>query len=49
MAERRVDVLVVDQFENMVYFSGYRSTAAMYQNCTYPALSRTRGYHSCAR
>ncbi|UPJ94886.1 Xaa-Pro peptidase family protein [Bradyrhizobium sp. 172] len=36
MAERHVDLLIVDQFEHMVYFSGYRSTAAMYQALLIP-------------
>ncbi|RWJ58776.1 MAG: hypothetical protein EOR33_32170, partial [Mesorhizobium sp.] len=36
MAERRVDLLIVDQREHMVYFSGYASTAAMYQAVLIP-------------
>ncbi|RWH95470.1 aminopeptidase P family N-terminal domain-containing protein [Mesorhizobium sp.] len=36
MAERQVDTLIVDQFEHMVYFGGYRSTAAMYQALLLP-------------
>lgn len=36
MAQRKVDILVVDQFEHMVYFGGYRSTAAMYQALLIP-------------
>jgi Xaa-Pro dipeptidase len=36
MAERRVDFLVVDQFEHMVYFGGHLPTAAMYQALLVP-------------
>ncbi|PBC04120.1 Xaa-Pro peptidase family protein [Mesorhizobium sp. WSM3860] len=36
MAERRVDLLIVDQREHMIYFSGYASTAAMYQSVLIP-------------
>ncbi|MGR4932475.1 M24 family metallopeptidase [Bradyrhizobium sp. CAR08] len=36
MAERRVDLLVVDQLDHMVYFGSYRSTAAMYQALLIP-------------
>jgi Xaa-Pro dipeptidase len=36
MAERRVDLLVVDQFEHMVYFGGHLPTAAMYQALLVP-------------
>ncbi|MET4754624.1 Xaa-Pro peptidase family protein [Bradyrhizobium sp. RT11b] len=36
MAERHIDLLIVDQFEHMVYFSGYRSTAATYQALLIP-------------
>ncbi|MER9560416.1 Xaa-Pro peptidase family protein, partial [Mesorhizobium sp. M0323] len=36
MAERRVDLLIVDQREHMIYFSGYASTAAMYQAVLIP-------------
>ncbi|MGR4932473.1 M24 family metallopeptidase [Bradyrhizobium sp. CAR08] len=36
MAERQVDLLVVDQSEHMEYFGGYRSTAAMYQALLVP-------------
>ncbi|WP_354232497.1 Xaa-Pro peptidase family protein, partial [Bradyrhizobium sp. F1.4.3] len=36
MARRNVDLLVVDQPEHRAYFSGYRSTAAMYQALLIP-------------
>ncbi|TIQ61767.1 MAG: aminopeptidase P family protein [Mesorhizobium sp.] len=36
MADRQIDNLIVDQFEHMVYFGGYRSTAAMYQALIIP-------------
>ncbi|RWI86429.1 Xaa-Pro peptidase family protein [Mesorhizobium sp.] len=36
MAERRVDLLIVDQPEHMIYFSGYACTAAMYQAVLIP-------------
>jgi len=36
MAERRVDLLVVDQREHMVYFGGYYCTGAMYQALLVP-------------
>jgi len=36
MAERRVDLLVIDQFEHMVYFGGHLPTAAMYQALLVP-------------
>ncbi|WP_407185301.1 M24 family metallopeptidase [Bradyrhizobium centrosematis] len=36
MAERHVELLIVDQREHMVYFSGYCSTAAMYQALLVP-------------
>lgn len=36
MTERQVDILIVDQFEHMVYFGGYRSTPAMYQALLIP-------------
>ncbi|RWK88288.1 MAG: aminopeptidase P family protein [Mesorhizobium sp.] len=36
MVERRVEVLVVDQHEHMIFFSGYASTAAMYQALLIP-------------
>ncbi|WP_272951631.1 M24 family metallopeptidase [Sinorhizobium meliloti] len=36
MAERRVDLLIVDQAEHRAYFSGFWSTAAMYQALLIP-------------
>ncbi|WP_413990782.1 M24 family metallopeptidase [Labrys okinawensis] len=36
MAERRIDLLIVDQLEHRAYFSGYWSTAAMYQALLIP-------------
>lgn len=36
MADRRVDLLIVDQSEHRAYFSGYWSTAAMYQALLIP-------------
>jgi Xaa-Pro dipeptidase len=36
MSERRVDLLVIDQFEHMVYFGGHLPTAAMYQALLVP-------------
>jgi Xaa-Pro dipeptidase len=36
MAERRVDLIVIDQFEHMVYFGGHLPTAAMYQALLVP-------------
>lgn len=36
MAQRRVDLLVIDQFEHMVYFGGHLPTAAMYQALLVP-------------
>ncbi|PBC04110.1 Xaa-Pro peptidase family protein [Mesorhizobium sp. WSM3860] len=36
MAERRVEILIVDQHEHMIFFSGYASTAAMYQALLIP-------------
>ncbi|KKA08470.1 hypothetical protein VP03_31220 [Sinorhizobium meliloti] len=36
MAERQVDLLVIDQFEHIQYFGGHRSTAAMYQALLIP-------------
>lgn len=36
MVERRIDLLLVDQFEHMEYFGGYHSTAAMYQAVLIP-------------
>lgn len=36
MAARRVDLIVVDQFEHMVYFGGHLPTAAMYQALLVP-------------
>lgn len=36
MAERRVDVLIVDQVEHLGYLTGYVPTAAMYQACLIP-------------
>ncbi|TIX84266.1 MAG: hypothetical protein E5V21_05305, partial [Mesorhizobium sp.] len=36
MVERRVEVLIVDQREHMIFFSGYASTAAMYQALLIP-------------
>ncbi|MGR4932774.1 M24 family metallopeptidase [Bradyrhizobium sp. CAR08] len=36
MAERHVDLLIVDQREHMVYLSGYWPTAAMYQAVLVP-------------
>lgn len=36
MADRGVDLLVVDQFEHLVYLFGYLPTAAKYQACLLP-------------
>jgi len=36
MAERRVDLLIIDQSEHRAYFSGFKSTAAMYQALLVP-------------
>lgn len=36
MAARRVDLVIVDQFEHMVYFGGHLPTAAMYQALLIP-------------
>lgn len=36
MTKRRVDLLVIDQFEHMVYFGGHLPTAAMYQALLVP-------------
>ncbi|WP_197434329.1 Xaa-Pro peptidase family protein [Agrobacterium vitis] len=36
MDRRRVDLLVIDQFEHMVYFGGHLPTAAMYQALLVP-------------
>ena len=36
MAARNVDLLVIDQFEHMVYFGGHLPTAAMYQALLVP-------------
>lgn len=36
MARRKVDLLVIDQFEHMVYFGGHLPTAAMYQALLMP-------------
>jgi Xaa-Pro dipeptidase len=36
MTRRRVDLLVIDQFEHMVYFGGHLPTAAMYQALLVP-------------
>ena len=36
MAKRRVDLVVIDQFEHMVYFGGHLPTAAMYQALLVP-------------
>ncbi|MQX93368.1 aminopeptidase P family N-terminal domain-containing protein [Sinorhizobium meliloti] len=38
MAKRHIDLLIVDQFEHMTYFGGYRSTAAMYQALLTPLV-----------
>ncbi len=38
MADRRVDLLVIDQFEHMVYFGGHLQTAAMYQALLVPLV-----------
>ncbi|MER9965032.1 Xaa-Pro peptidase family protein [Mesorhizobium sp. M0045] len=36
MAERQVDLLIVDQFEHIEYFGGHRPTAAIYQALLIP-------------
>ena len=36
MAARKIDVLIVDQFEHLVYLFGYLPTAAKYQACLLP-------------
>lgn len=36
MAARKVDLLVIDEFEHMVYFGGHLPTAAMYQALLVP-------------
>jgi Xaa-Pro dipeptidase len=36
MADARIDVLLIDQFEHLAYFTGYVPTAAMYQACLLP-------------
>lgn len=36
MALRRIDVLLIDQFEHLVYLFGYLPTAAKYQACLLP-------------
>jgi Xaa-Pro aminopeptidase len=37
MIQRDIDVLIVDQFEHLVYLFGYLPTAAKYQTCLLPA------------
>lgn len=37
MAAAGVDVLVIDEFEHLAYFTGHTPTAAMYQCCLMPA------------
>lgn len=37
MTRRSIDVLIVDQFEHLVYLFGYLPTAAKYQTCLLPA------------
>ncbi|RWC98955.1 MAG: hypothetical protein EOS73_29465, partial [Mesorhizobium sp.] len=39
MAERRVDLLIINQFEHMDYFCGYAPIAAMYQAVLVPIES----------
>src|ERR1043165_2317405 len=36
MANARVDVVLIDQFEHLAYYTGYIPTAAMYQACLLP-------------
>lgn len=36
MAEARMDLVLIDQFEHLAYFTGYIPTAAMYQACLLP-------------
>lgn len=36
MAARQVDVLLIDEFEHLAYYTGYVPTAAMYQACLMP-------------
>ncbi|RWJ60769.1 MAG: hypothetical protein EOR33_28055 [Mesorhizobium sp.] len=36
MAERQVDILIVDQHEHIAYFADYKTTAAMYQAVIIP-------------
>lgn len=36
MAARKVDVLIIDQLEHLVYLFGYLPTAAKYQACIFP-------------
>ncbi|WP_321943838.1 M24 family metallopeptidase [Paraburkholderia tropica] len=36
MAEHKIDVLIIDEFEHLMYYTGYLPTAAMYQCCIFP-------------
>lgn len=37
MAEHEINVLIIDEFEHLMYYTGYLPTAAMYQCCIFPA------------